>query len=146
MGGVRLRLAAQAGSGCRVRQLVIRPGGFPSLPPCWLRAAGPGCEHGKSRLDGESERRAAHDVERQVGADIDTGQGHGRGGAQDQHAPGPAEAGQRGRAEGECDAGVTREVSQPGGSPAAAAGTGKQGRWAVPADHVFDPLGEYPGD
>ena len=55
------------------------------------------------RLNGESQTRAARDVERQMGANIDAGQPDQGDGAQRKGAANWAEAGNGGRAQGDGD-------------------------------------------
>ena len=55
------------------------------------------------RLNGESKRRAARDVERQVSANIEAGQPDQGDGAQRKGAASRAEAGNGGRAQGDGD-------------------------------------------
>ena len=57
-------------------------------------------------LDGESQRRAARDVERQVSANIEAGQPDQGDGAQREGAANRAEAGNGGRAKGDGDGSV----------------------------------------
>ena len=58
------------------------------------------------RLNGESKRRAARDVERQVSANIEAGQPDQGDGAQREGAANRAEAGNGGRAKGDGDGSV----------------------------------------
>ena len=74
------------------------------------------------RVNGESQRHAARDVERQMRADVDTGQPDQGNGAQREDAARRAEPGQGGDAERDGDGRVPGQVPEPGGVPAAAAG------------------------
>jgi hypothetical protein len=87
-------------------------------------------DHG--RVDDQSERRAARDVERQVGADIDPGQAHDGNGSQGKDPATWPEPGEDGGAQDDGHAGVPGQVSEPGGVGAAAAGPSKQARGPGP--------------
>ena len=79
-------------------------------------------------VDGEAKRRAARDVEREMGADVDTGQAHEGNCAQGERAAAWAETGQGGGAQGDDHTCVPGQVPEPGGVAAAAADARKQGR------------------
>ncbi len=100
---------------------------------------------GERRVNGQAQRRAACGVERQVGADVDAGQAHGGNGAQGEGAPGWAEVGKGGSAQGDGDARVPGQVPQAGRVAAAAVGIWKQVRWPGPAHHSLHEFGQRPG-
>jgi hypothetical protein len=97
------------------------------------------------RLNGESQRRAARDVERQMGANINTGQPDQRDGAQRKGAADRAEAGNGVRPQGDGDGSVPGQVPEPGGLAAAAAGPGKQRHRPRPAHYLLDQFRKPPG-
>jgi hypothetical protein len=67
----------------------------------------PAADQGHGRVDDESQRRAARDVERQLGSDVDPGQAHDGNGAEDSGTAGRGEPGQGGGAHGAGDGGVS---------------------------------------
>jgi hypothetical protein len=89
-------------------------------------SAGPGRPgQGRSgrRVGGESQRRSAHYVEREMGAHVETGQlDQGDGGQREGAGPSP---GQGGGARGDGDGRVPGQVPEPGGVLAAAADPGQ---------------------
>ena len=89
-------------------------------------------------IDGESQRGAACDIERQVGADVDPGQAHSGNGAQDEGTADGAKVWQGGGAEGGGDTGMPRQVSQAGGVRAAEAGAREQEHRPGSAHHLLD--------
>ena len=82
---------------------------------------GPAGDEGHRRLHGQPERRAARDIEGQVGAGVHPGQADDRDGDQDEGPAAPAEPGEGRRSEGGGDSGVAGQIAQAGGRPAAAA-------------------------
>ncbi len=87
---------------------------------------GPRFNQARRRVNGESQRRATRDVEREMRADVDTGQPHQGNSGQGENAARRAEPGKGGDAKGDGDGGVPGQVPEPGSVPAAAAGPGKQ--------------------
>ena len=94
---------------------------------------------GQYRVNDESQRCAARDIERKVGADIDPGQAHDRNGAHGEGAARLAEPGERGGAQGHGDASVSRQVPEPSGFAAADVSPRKQDSWPGPP---HNPLGD----
>ena len=103
------------------------------------------CNQGRRRVDGESQRHAARDVEREMRAHVDPGQPHQGDGAQGQHAAPRAEPGQGGDPEGDGHGGVPGQIPETGGVPAAAAGPGQHGHRPGPPHYPLDQLGQCPG-
>ena len=79
-------------------------------------------------LDGEPERRATRDVERQMGPDVDTGQPDHGDDAQRDTAAARAQVGKSGGTQGDGHGSVPGQVPEPSGVTAAAAGSGHQCR------------------
>ena len=99
---------------------------------------------GQCRVNGQSQRRAARDVEREMGTDVDPGQANSGDGGQGEDAGGWAEAWKSGSAQSDGDAGMPGRVSQAGRVGAAAAGAWEQDRRPGPAHHPFDQFRERP--
>jgi hypothetical protein len=106
---------------------------------------GPPHDDDRRRLDGESQRHAACDVEREMRAHVDPGQPHQGDGAQGQPAAQRAEPGQGGDPEGDGHGGVPGQIPETGGVPAAAAGPGQHGHRPGPPHYLLDQLGQCPG-
>ena len=80
------------------------------------------------RVGGESQRRSARDVEREMGTHVEAGQPDQGDGGQGEGAGRGAEPGQSGGAQGDGDGRVPGQIPEPGGVPAAAADPGQQVR------------------
>jgi hypothetical protein len=95
-------------------------------------------------LDGEPERRATRDVERQMRPDVDTGQPDHGDDAQRDTAAARAQVGKSGRTQGDGHGSMPGQVSEPGGVTAAAAGSGHQCRRPRAAHSPLDHLRQRP--
>ena len=97
------------------------------------------------RISGESQRRAARDVEREMSAHVETGQPDQGHGGQGEGAARRAEPGQGGGAQSDADGGVPGQVSEPGGFPAATAAPRQQRHRPGSAHHPLNQLRRRPG-
>jgi hypothetical protein len=99
---------------------------------------------GQCRVNGQSQCRAACDVEREMGADVDPGQANRGDGRQSEGAGGWAEAWQSGGAQRDGDAGMPGQIPQAGRVGAAAVGAWEQDRGPRPAHDPFDQFRQRP--
>ncbi len=102
-------------------------------------------DQGCRRVNGESQRRSARDVEREMGADVDTGQPHQGNGGQGEGPARRAEPGQGGGAKGDGDGSVPGQVTETGSVPTTAAGPRKQRGRAGAAHYLLDQFRQRPG-
>ena len=105
---------------------------------------GPGQDQFGRGLDGEPERRATRDVERQMGPDVDTGQPDHGDDAQRETAAGRAQVGESGGTQGDGHGSVPGQVPEPSGVTATAAGSGQQCRRPGAAHGLLDHLRQRP--
>ena len=96
-------------------------------------------------VNGEAQCRPACDVERKMGADVDTAQSHQGDGGQGEGAAARAETGQGSHAKDDGHARVPGQVSEAAGVAAATADARKQGHRPGPPHYPLDRFGQRPG-
>jgi hypothetical protein len=99
-------------------------------------------DQGYGSVDGEAKCRSAGNVQREVSAYVDAGEGGDRHGGGNDGAPGRAQSREGSRAQGDCHTRVPGQVPEPGSIAAAAVCAADQCRWPGPAYHLFDQLGQ----